>query len=101
MCSSLHSLQILILNANEGTGNLCLQLAIYFRATRDLWIVAQCDPGVIDGERYCRNTGASDVILDETLSAINSLHESSVDVVIDTVGGRRSKYIGIRLLRTS
>lgn len=87
----LQSLQILILNANEGAGNLCLQLAIYFRATRDLWIVAQCDPSFIDGERYCKTTGASDVIIDETLSAINSLHESSVDVVIDTVGGRRSE----------
>lgn len=31
------------------------------------------------------------MIVDESLAAINSLHESSVDIVIDTIGGRRRK----------
>lgn len=52
-------------------------------------MVAQCLPEVTDGEDYCKKTGASEVIMDEPLPAINSLHESSFDVVIDTIGGRR------------
>lgn len=63
--------------------------AFHFRHTRDLWMVAQCPPDVVDGEDFCRATGASDVIVDEPLAALNSVHESSFDVVIDTIGGRR------------
>ena len=52
-----------------------MQLAFYFRATRDLWMVAQCSPILPDGEAYCKATGASDVIVDEPLAALNCLHE--------------------------
>lgn len=82
-------LQILILSAHEGVGNLCSQVAFHYRPSRDLWVVAQCPITVQDGESYCRMTGASEVILDEPLAALNSQHESSFDVVIDTLGGQR------------
>jgi hypothetical protein len=47
---------------------------------------------VIDGDSLCRNAGATDVVRDEPLAAINGLHEGSFDVVIDTIGGRRREF---------
>ncbi|GAA6064309.1 hypothetical protein JCM10212_005046 [Sporobolomyces blumeae] len=97
--------KILVLNAHEGIGYLCLQLARYLRpghsGSRDLWIVAQIPVSVADGEAFCRNAGATDVIRDEPLSALNGLHEGSFDVVIDTIGGRRLYDASRRILHNS
>ncbi|KAM0752083.1 hypothetical protein T439DRAFT_200504 [Meredithblackwellia eburnea MCA 4105] len=90
--------KILILNAHEGVGNLCMQLGFYYRTTRDMWVVAQCPLTVVDGDAYCRATGASDVIRDEPLATMNAIHESSFDVVIDTIGGRRLYDAARRIL---
>ncbi|KAK4050573.1 hypothetical protein OIO90_005040 [Microbotryomycetes sp. JL221] len=81
--------KILVLNAHEGIGNLCLQLANHLRPARDLFVVAHCPITAYEGGEYCRATGASHVIVDEPLSTLNGLHESEFDVVIDTIGGRR------------
>ena len=84
------------MNAHQGIGYLCLQLARYLRpgagAGRDLWVVAQVPMSVIDGEALCKDAGATDVLRDEPLSALNGLHEGSFDVVIDTIGGRRREF---------
>ncbi|GAA5936859.1 uncharacterized protein JCM15063_000082 [Sporobolomyces koalae] len=97
--------KILILNAHQGIGYLCLQLAQYFRpgtgSNRDLWVVGQVPMAVIDGEQLCRNAGATDVLRDEPLAAINGLHEGSFDVVIDTIGGRRLYDASRRILHNS
>lgn len=44
---------------------------------------------VTDGEAALREAGATDVLREEPLAAINGLHEGSFDVVIDAIGGRR------------
>ncbi|KAL8283443.1 hypothetical protein RQP46_005853 [Phenoliferia psychrophenolica] len=102
LCSSLpKGSKILVLNAHEGVGNLCMQLAVYLRPAHDLWIVAQCPTNLADGEVYCRATGASEVVRDEPLASLNGLHESSFDVVIDTIGGRRLYDASRRVLHFS
>lgn len=94
LCQSLpKGSKVLVLNGHHGTGNLCLQLARHLRpgveGTRDLWMVAQCPIFIRDAEKVCRDAGATEVLRDEPLAAINGLHEGSFDAVIDTVGGRR------------
>ncbi|GAA5964452.1 hypothetical protein JCM3765_006284 [Sporobolomyces pararoseus] len=97
--------KILVLNAHQGIGYLCLQLAKYLRpsaaSNRDLWVVAQIPMSVIDGDALCRKAGATDVVRDEPLAAINGLHEGSFDVVIDTIGGRRLYDASRRILHNS
>jgi len=94
LCDSLpKGSKVLVLNAHTGVGYLCLQLAHHYRpgvaGARDLWMVAQCSMSVTDGEAALREAGATDVLREEPLAAINGLHEGSFDVVIDTMGGRR------------
>ncbi|GAA5851063.1 hypothetical protein JCM8547_009168 [Rhodosporidiobolus lusitaniae] len=99
--------KILVLNAHVGVGNLCLQLAHYLRpgtagaGSRDLWMVAQVPISVNDGDRVCKEAGATDVLQDEPLAVINGEHESSYDVVIDTIGGRRIYDASRRILHHS
>ncbi|GAA5901730.1 uncharacterized protein JCM6883_000376 [Sporobolomyces salmoneus] len=98
--------KILVLNAHQGIGYLCLQLAKYLRpsggaSNRDLWVVAQIPMSVIDSDSLCREAGATDVVRDEPLAAINGLHEGSFDVVIDTIGGRRLYDASRRILHNS
>ncbi|GAA5996852.1 uncharacterized protein JCM10292_006039 [Rhodotorula paludigena] len=97
--------KVLVLGAHQGVGHLCLQLARHYRpgvsGSRDLWMVAQCPIAVIDGETVCRDAGATDVLRDEPLAAINGLHEGSFDVVIDTLGGRRLYDASRRVLHNS
>ncbi|GAA6000765.1 hypothetical protein JCM10207_004648 [Rhodosporidiobolus poonsookiae] len=85
--------KVLVLNAHQGVGRLCLQLAKHLRpgvgGSRDLWMVAQCPLALNDGDVVCLQAGATEVIRDEPLAAINGLHEGSFDAVIDTIGGRR------------
>lgn len=67
-----------------------MQLAFYFRTTRDLWIVAHCPNSNSINTNYLRETGASDILEGNSLDCINSLDEESFDVVIDTIGGSQS-----------
>ena len=85
---------MLILNAHDGVGLLTMQEARRLR----LVIVAQVPPQVTDGISICEANGANEVVTGEPLWAINLLHESSFDLVIDTVGGRRIYDAGRRVL---
>ena len=85
-------LQIFVLQAHTGIGYLCLQLAAYLRPARDLYVVAHCPATVEDGVLLCKQAGASHVITDEPLAALNSCHEAEFDVVVDNIGGRRSAF---------
>ncbi|BGP22095.1 hypothetical protein JCM10295v2_000972 [Rhodotorula toruloides] len=81
--------KVLVLNAHQSIGYLCLQFAHHYRpgvsGSRDLWMVAQCPLHVLDAETVCREAGATDVLRDEPLAALNSIHEGSFDVVIDNI----------------
>ncbi|SCZ91958.1 BZ3500_MvSof-1268-A1-R1_Chr5-3g08246 [Microbotryum saponariae] len=86
LCSTVPAgAKILVLGAHIGVGNLCLQLARHLRPARDLYLVAQCPPERREDQVFCRESGASDVLLDDPLAAINRLHENEFDVVIDTI----------------
>lgn len=85
--------KIFILNAHEGIGHLCVQLARFLRpsAANDLFVVAHCPVTVDRGAEICHEAGASHVITNDVLAALNGLHESEFDVVVDTVGSRRGE----------
>ncbi|GAA5877658.1 hypothetical protein JCM1840_004970 [Sporobolomyces johnsonii] len=106
LCSELpKGSKVLVLNAHQGIGYLCLQLARYLRpgaaGTRDLWMAAQCPNSLQNGEVICKEAGASEVLRDEPLAALNGIHEGSFDVVIDTIGGRRLYDASRRILHNS
>ncbi|GAA5943678.1 hypothetical protein JCM1841_001308 [Sporobolomyces salmonicolor] len=106
LCSELpKGSKVLVLNAHQGIGHLCLQLGRYLRpgaaGTRDLWMAAQCPISLHNGEVVCKEAGASEVFRDEPLAALNSIHEGSFDVVIDTIGGRRLYDASRRILHNS
>ncbi|PWN43025.1 hypothetical protein IE81DRAFT_109027 [Ceraceosorus guamensis] len=86
--------RILILNAHDGIGLLTMQEC----APLGLIVVAQCPASVSDGVAVCEANGAHEVVIGEPLWAINSLHESSFDLVVDTVGGRRIYDAARRIL---
>ncbi|PWZ03266.1 hypothetical protein BCV70DRAFT_154808 [Testicularia cyperi] len=86
--------RVLILNAHDGVGLLTMQESVGL----GLIIVAQCPPSISDGVAVCQANGAHEVVLGEPLWAINSLHESSFDLVIDTVGGRKIYDASRRIL---
>lgn len=93
ICSDLpKGSKIFILNGYEGVGQLCMQFAGFLRPKKDLYLVAQCPLSVDGGAETCYESGASHVVVNDPLAALNSLHESEFDVVIDTMGGRRSEY---------
>jgi NADPH:quinone reductase-like Zn-dependent oxidoreductase len=69
--------RILVLNAHDGIGLLTMQEC----AGLGLIIVAHCPPTASDGYAICQANGAHEVIVGEALWAINSLHESSFDLV--------------------
>ncbi|KAK0550324.1 hypothetical protein OC846_003709 [Tilletia horrida] len=89
--------RVLILNAHDGVGLLVMQQSIEL----GLIIVAQCPTAIADGVTVCRANGAHEVVVGEPLWAINSLHESSFDLVVDTVGGRRIYDASRRILATN
>ncbi|KAE8212774.1 hypothetical protein CF327_g3636 [Tilletia walkeri] len=88
--------RVLILNAHDGVGLLVMQQSVEL----GLIIVAQCPTAVADGVAVCRANGAHEVVVGEPLWAVNSLHESSFDLVVDTVGGRRIYDASRRVLAT-
>lgn len=94
-CSQLpRGARILILNAHDGVGLLTMQEC----AGLGLIIVAHCPQHVSDGVAICEANGAHEVIVGEPLWALNTLHESSFDLVIDTLGGRRIYDAARRIL---
>jgi NADPH:quinone reductase-like Zn-dependent oxidoreductase len=86
--------RILILNAHDGIGLLTMQEC----ASLGLIMVAQCPASISDGLAVCEANGAHEVVVGEPLWAMNSLHESSFDLVIDTIGGRRLYDASRRIL---
>ncbi|KDE03592.1 hypothetical protein MVLG_05927 [Microbotryum lychnidis-dioicae p1A1 Lamole] len=102
LCSTVPAgAKILVLGAHIGVGNLCLQLARHLRPARDLYLVAQCPPERREDQVFCRESGASDVLLDDPLAAINRLHENEFNVVIDTIGGSKIYEAARRVLLNS
>lgn len=94
-CSQLkRGSRVLILNAHDGVGLLTMQEC----STLGLIIVAHCPNQVTDGVAICEANGAHEVIIGEPLWALNTLHESSFDLVVDTVGGRRVYDAARRIL---
>lgn len=86
--------RVLILNAHDGVGLLTMQESVGL----GLLIVAQCPPSISDGVAVCQANGAHEVVVGEPLWAINSLHESSFDLIVDTVGGRKVYDASRRIL---
>lgn len=96
-CSQLQrGARVLMLNAHDGVGLLTMQASVGL----GLVMVAQCPPSIADGVAVCQANGAHEVVIGEPLWAINSLHESSFDLIIDTVGGRKIYDASRRILGT-
>ncbi|WFD43007.1 hypothetical protein MPSI1_001658 [Malassezia psittaci] len=76
--------RILILNAHDGIGLLALQEA----SRLGLIIIAHVPAHAADGVSICEANGATEVVTGEALWAINLLHESSFNLIVDTIGGR-------------
>ena len=76
--------RVLILQAHDNMGLLAMQEA----SRLGLVIVAQVPTQAADAVSICRANGASEVVTGEPLWSINLLHESSFQLVIDTIGGR-------------
>lgn len=94
-CTDLPSgARILILNAHDGIGLLTMQEC----AAMGLIMVAQCPTSVTDGLAVCEANGAHEVVVGDPLWAMNTLHEASFDLVIDTIGGRRLYDAARRIL---
>lgn len=86
--------RVLILNAHDGVGLLTMQACTRL----GLIIVAHVPPSAPEGYAIAQANGAHEVIVGEPLWAINSLHESSFDLVVDTIGGRRLYDASRRIL---
>lgn len=97
--------KMLILNGHKGIGRMIVQLMRYFRPSRDLWITVHV-PCTATGNlveleelvEQLEEEGATEVITSESvLGLLHGQHESSFDVVLDTIGGQRI-YDGSRRL---
>jgi NADPH:quinone reductase-like Zn-dependent oxidoreductase len=94
-CSQLkRGSRLLILNAHDGVGLLTMQES----ANLGLIIVAHCPDSISDGVALCEANGAHEVVIGDALWAINSLHEGSFDLILDTVGGRKIYDASRRIL---
>ena len=76
--------RILVLNAHDMIGRLTMQEA----SRLGMVTVAQVPPGVPHAEALCRQNGAVEVLTGDPLWTINLLHESSFNLVVDTIGSR-------------
>ncbi|PKI85741.1 hypothetical protein MVES_000250 [Malassezia vespertilionis] len=76
--------RVLILNAHDGIGLLAMQEA----SRLGLIVIAHVPAHAADGISICEANGAREVVTGEALWAINLLHESSFNLIVDTVGGR-------------
>ncbi|EGG04498.1 uncharacterized protein MELLADRAFT_64869 [Melampsora larici-populina 98AG31] len=97
--------KILILNGHKGLGAMMCELVKYFRPNRDLWVTCHIPTVATSVEEIgitvgrCEFRGAREVMVEDSiLSSLNSIHESSYDVVIDTIGGRRIYDASRRIL---
>lgn len=97
--------KILILNGHKGLGAMMCELVRYFRPNRDLWVTCHIPTIATSVEEIgitiarCELRGAREVMVEDSiLSSLNSIHESSYDVVIDTIGGRRIYDASRRIL---
>ncbi|KAG0151520.1 hypothetical protein CROQUDRAFT_502941 [Cronartium quercuum f. sp. fusiforme G11] len=97
--------KILILNGHKGLGAMMCDLVRYFRPGGDLWVTCHIPTAATSLEELgiatgrCEARGAREVIVEESvLQALNSIHESSYDIVIDTIGGRRIYDASRRIL---
>ena len=77
--------RVLILNAHDSIGLLAMQEA----SRLGLIIIAHVPVQAADGVSICEANGATEVITGDALWAINLLHESSFNLIVDTVGGRQ------------
>lgn len=77
--------RVLILNAHDSIGLLAMQEA----SRLGLIIIAHVPVHAADGVSICEANGATEVITGDALWAINLLHESSFNLIVDTVGGRQ------------
>lgn len=73
-----------------------MQLARNLRP--DLRITAHVAADTLDAEALCRSNGADEIVRDDAVIAISKLSESSHDVVLDTIGGRRIYDASRRIL---
>jgi hypothetical protein len=79
------------LEGQSGTGYLATQLFRLLRPNNDLYLAVQVAPDTVDAESTIHSNGATDVFRDEPVVAINRIHESSFDVVLDTIGAWLSR----------
>lgn len=97
--------KMLILNGHKGVGRMIVQMMRYFRASRDLWVSVHvpctATGNLVELEELAEQLeeeGATEVITSESvLGLLHAQHESSFDVVLDTIGGQRI-YDGSRRL---
>ncbi|PLW49134.1 hypothetical protein PCASD_02972 [Puccinia coronata f. sp. avenae] len=97
--------KMLILNGHKGIGRMIVQLMRYFRPSRDLWITVHvpctATGNLVDLEELVdqlEEEGATEVVTSESvLGLLHAQHESSFDIVLDTIGGQRI-YDGSRRL---
>jgi len=85
----------LVLHAVSGSGALITQEL----TSLGVQVVAQVDPTQENGFHWATSNGASEVVVATPLKAMEQLQESSLDVVIDTVGGKAIWDSSRRLLR--
>lgn len=98
----------LVLEGHEGAG----ALAVQELAAQGVLVTAQIPPNMSSDneknelvirmtEERVRRWGAKEVKVDTPLAAVNALHESEFDFVVDTVGGRRMWDACRRVLHTT
>lgn len=98
----------LVLQGHDGAGAFAVQELVAY----GVHVTVQIPPGQSSGkeendealkqvENCVRKWGAQEVVIDSPVAAVNSLHESEFDIVIDTVGGRRIWDACRRVLHTT
>lgn len=88
-----------VLDAAGGAGSMVVQLFRALRPAQELYIAAQVPPSTLDAEALCERLGADDVFRDDVIEALSRINDSSFDVVIDCIGGKRVYEASRRILR--
>lgn len=88
------------MDAATGVGHVALQLFRSLRLANELYIAVQVEPSTLDAQTICEGLGANDVFRDEPLESFLRLNDSSFDVVIDCIGGKRIHEAARRILRS-
>lgn len=106
------SISALVLQGHDGAGALAVQelVAARFRVTVQIPPATPLPDGKVNekdvlsvrlAEERVRRYGASNVIIDDPGTAVNSLEANSYDLVIDTVGGKAIWDACRRVLRSN